>query len=58
MKQRMADDVGTRLQHLMDLQEAWSSAYAILTRPHSWHSPQEELIAEKLRLLWTFLQHR
>ena len=48
------DDVGTRLEHMMDLQDIWSGAYALLTTK-GWHSIHEQVRAieleEALRLL-------
>ena len=51
-----ADDVGTRLQHMMDLQEQWSTAYGILTRP-GYHSKLEEDRAKALETALDLLQH-
>jgi hypothetical protein len=51
-----ADDVGTRLQHMMDLQDQWSTAYGILTRP-GYHSALEESRAKQLETALDLLQH-
>jgi hypothetical protein len=42
MKSYHMDDVGTRMEHLADLHELWSRAYAYLTMPNVWHSKKEE----------------
>jgi Cys-tRNA synthase (O-phospho-L-seryl-tRNA:Cys-tRNA synthase) len=45
-----AEDVGTRLQHMADLHELWSTAYAILTRPNLYHTALEEERAKALEI--------
>lgn len=57
MEPRKAEDVGTRIQHYMELQDMWSSAFAILTRPNLYHSPQEELIAARLEIALELLEN-
>jgi hypothetical protein len=52
-----AEDVGTRIQHMMDLQELWSTAYTILTRPNMFHTPLEEERAKALRIALDLLQN-
>jgi hypothetical protein len=52
-----AEDVGTRIQHMMDLQELWSTAYAILTRPNIYHTPLEEERAKALHIALDLLQN-
>jgi hypothetical protein len=42
------EDVGTRMQHMMDLQDLWSFAYAVLTTPNIWHSERENVQAMEL----------
>lgn len=44
-----ADDIGTRLDHLMQLHEIWSWGYAQLTRPNiTYRTPGQEDDARKL----------
>lgn len=54
------DDVGTRLEHLMQLQEVWSTAFELLT-VRGWHSMQEQQQAKELetalRLLSNHMQN-
>ena len=52
-----SDDVGTRLSHMMDLQELWSTAYSILTRPDLFHTPLEEIRAQQLETALDLLQN-
>jgi hypothetical protein len=51
------DDIGSRLQHMMELQELWSTAYAVLTRPDLFHTPLEEAHAEELRMALKLLEN-
>jgi hypothetical protein len=51
------DDIGTRLSHMMELQDLWSTAYGVLTRPYIWHSPLEELRAKEIEMALDLLQH-
>ena len=48
------DDVGRRLDHLMQLQDVWGAAYAILTTK-GWNSAQEVMQAEELEIALTLL---
>jgi hypothetical protein len=41
------DDVGTRMEHLMELQDTWSFALGVLTTDR-WHSGTERANAEML----------
>jgi hypothetical protein len=52
-----ANDVGTRLEHMMQLQDLWSTAYSILTRPNIWHSDLEIERAMHLQIALDLLQH-
>jgi hypothetical protein len=52
-----SNDMGTRLQHMMDLQDLWSTAYSILTRPNTYHTPLEESRAKALEIALDLLQH-
>jgi hypothetical protein len=52
----IADHVGTRLEHMMDLQMLWSTAYAYLTRP-GYHTKAEEERAKALETALALLQH-
>ena len=51
-----AEDVGTRITHMMDLQLTWSTCLGILTRP-GYHSPLEEIRAKELETALDLLQH-
>jgi len=51
-----ADDVGTRLTHMMELQDVWSTCYAILTRG-GYHSELEQVRAAQLDVALDLLQH-
>jgi hypothetical protein len=51
------DDVGTRLSHMMQLQDLWSTAYSILTRPDLYHTPLEDERAKQLGIALDLLQH-
>jgi len=42
-------DYGTRLDHMMDLQDLWSTAYAMLTTK-GWHSIPEKVQARELEV--------
>ena len=50
MRRYLASDVGTRLEHLVDLHDTLSSSYAILTRPDLYHTPYEEIRAAQLEM--------
>jgi hypothetical protein len=50
------EDTGTRLQHLMELQDVWSTAYAMLTTKR-WHSQKEKNQAEELNIALELLAH-
>ena len=52
-----SDDVGTRLQHIMQLQEVWSDVYGILTRPDLFHTELEKERAGQLEIALALLQH-
>ena len=52
-----ADDVGTRIEHMMQLQELWSTAYGILTRPSLFHTDLEKARAVQLEIALDLLQH-
>jgi hypothetical protein len=52
-----AEDVGTRIQHMMELQEVWSDCYGILTRPNMYHTQLEEERAKQLSIALDLLQH-
>ena len=51
------DDVGTRLQHMMDLQMLWSDVYGILTRPNLFHTELEQARALQLEIALSLLQN-
>ena len=51
------NDVGTRLEHMMHLQNLWSTAYAILTRPDLFHTELEAERAKALSIALDLLQH-
>ena len=51
------DDVGTRLSHMMELQDLWSTAYMILTRPDLFHTDLEKARAVTLEIALDLLQH-
>ena len=52
-----SDDVGTRIEHMMQLQELWSTAYGILTRPSLFHTDLEKARAVQLEIALDLLQH-
>ena len=56
-KLNAGDDVGTRLQHMMELQDLWATAYGILTRPDLFHTPLEEERANIIDIALSLLQH-
>ena len=56
-KKLHSDDVGTRMQHMMELQDLWSTAYGILTRPDLYHTPLEEERAKNIGIALDLLQH-
>lgn len=51
------DDVGTRIEHLMQMQDLWSSAYAFLTRPNVYHTDLEKARALTLEIGLDLLQN-
>jgi hypothetical protein len=51
------DDIGTRLSHMMELQDLWATAYGILTRPDLFHTKLEEERAQQLSIALDLLQH-
>ena len=51
------DDIGSRLTHMMDLQNLWSTAYAVLTRPDLYHTELEIERAKALSIALDLLQH-
>ena len=51
------DDVGTRIEHMMQLQELWSTAYGILTRPNLFHTKLEQARALQLEIALSLLQN-
>ena len=51
------DDVGTRLSHMMELQDLWSTAVGILTRPDLYHTSLEEERAKNISIALDLLQH-
>lgn len=53
-----ADDVGTRMQHYMELQEMWSTAYEIVTRENVYHTELEKEQASQLTVALTLLQRQ
>ena len=56
-KQLHGDDVGTRLSHMMDLQQLWSDVYGILTRPTLFHTELEKARALQLEIALSLLQN-
>ena len=56
-KKLHGDDVGTRLTHMMELQELWSAAYGILTRPNLYHTDLEKERAKNLGIALDLLQY-
>ena len=52
-----ADDVGTRLEHMMQLQDLWSTSYGILTRDNFYHTGWEYNRAAALGIALDLLQH-
>jgi hypothetical protein len=52
-----ADDVGTRIEHMMQLQNVWSTCYAIVTTPNRYHTDLEEARAKQLQIALDLLQH-
>jgi hypothetical protein len=51
-----AEDIGTRIEHMMQLQNTWSTCLGILTRP-GYHSPLEEIRAKELETALDLLHH-
>ena len=51
------DDMGTRIEHMMQLQDLWSTAYGILTRPSLFHTDLEKARAVQLEIALDLLQH-
>lgn len=56
LKNLNSDDVGTRLEHAMDLQNVWSTALGLLTTP-GYHTGLEKDRADKLEIALTLLQN-
>lgn len=52
-----SDDLGTRLQHMMELQDLWSTAYSVLTRPNLYHTDYEKARALSLEIALDLLQN-
>jgi hypothetical protein len=52
-----SDDMGTRLSHMMDLQQLWSDVYGILTRPTLFHTELEQARALQLEIALDLLQN-
>lgn len=50
------DDVGTRLEHMMELQNTWNTVYGMLTRP-GYHTALEKERAGQLEIALSLLQH-
>ena len=50
-------DVGTRIEHLMELQDFWNTAYGILTAKNTWHSTVEIERAKQLQTALDLLQN-
>lgn len=51
------EDQGTRVQHLMELQDYWSTCYGILTQPNVFHTSLEKARAVSLEIALDLLQH-
>ncbi len=51
------DDIGTRLNHMMELQDLWSTAYGILMRPDLFHTDLKKERAKALGIALDLLQH-
>ena len=51
-----AEDIGTRLTHMMELQQIWSDVYGILTTDH-FHTELEQIRAIQLGIALDLLQH-
>lgn len=49
------DDVGTRMQHYMELQDVWSHGLQVLTGP-GWHSQKEQTQAGYIIIALALLQ--
>lgn len=56
LKNLSGDDVGTRLEHAMDLQNVWSTALGIRTSP-GFHTQREKEQAECLEIALALLQN-
>lgn len=50
------DDVGSRMLHMMELQDIWSTCYGVLTSP-GWHSAQEKEQAKQIQTALNMLQN-
>ena len=50
-------DVGTRIEHLMELQDFWSTAYSIMTAKNTWPSTIEIERAKQLQTALDLLQN-
>jgi len=53
----MHDDIGPRLEHLMDLHNVWSFGLSLLERP-GYHTDLEKQHAEMLRVAIKMLNYR
>ena len=51
------DDVGTRVQHLMQLQDYWSTCYSLLTTTNVFHTEFEKARAVSLEIALSLLEH-
>jgi hypothetical protein len=51
-----AEDVGTRITHMVQLHDLWNTAYGILTSP-GYHTPLEEERAKQLSVALDLLMH-
>ena len=56
-KKLNAEDVGTRIQHMVELHDLWNTAYGILTRPDLYHTDLEKERAKNLQIAIDFLIH-
>lgn len=56
-KKLNADDVGSRLSHMVELHDLWNTAYGILTRPDLYHTDLEKERAKILQVSLDLLVH-
>lgn len=56
-KKLNADDVGSRLSHMVELHDLWNTAYGILTRPDLYHTDLEKERAKTLQVSLDLLVH-